>query len=104
MWVQVEDAGSWWDRPEGEWGDGERLLACAATIMVELRAAVKAELKYTCSAGAYCLPLSRRLTQEPVSWCSCTCHMNFGCLSLTPASACPCDMHACTARWNAGRV
>ncbi|KAK9812531.1 hypothetical protein WJX73_006603 [Symbiochloris irregularis] len=47
----VEDARDWWDRNDQSWGDGERLLATTAAIMVELRAAVRAELGYTCSAG-----------------------------------------------------
>lgn len=46
-----EGAASWWQRPPHAWRPGERLLACAAAAVAELRAAVHAELGYTCSAG-----------------------------------------------------
>ncbi|PRW58740.1 DNA polymerase eta isoform B [Chlorella sorokiniana] len=45
------DAASWWQRPPHEWQPGERLLACAAAAVAELRQAVREELGYTCSAG-----------------------------------------------------
>jgi DNA polymerase eta len=44
-------AADWWQRPPEQWLPGERLLACAAAAVAELRAAVKEELGYTCSAG-----------------------------------------------------
>jgi DNA polymerase eta len=43
--------GDWWRRPAEQWGPGEALLACAATAIAELRAAVQAELGYSTSAG-----------------------------------------------------
>lgn len=45
------DAASWWQRPQHEWRPGERLLACAAAAVADLREAVRRELGYTCSAG-----------------------------------------------------
>ena len=42
---------AWWHRPPEEWGPGERLLACGAGVLAELRAAVREELGYSCSAG-----------------------------------------------------
>ncbi len=44
-------AASWWQRPQHEWRPGERLLACAAAAVADLREAVRRELGYTCSAG-----------------------------------------------------
>lgn len=44
-------AADWWRRPPEAWLPGERLLACAAGVVAELRAAVRQELGYTCSAG-----------------------------------------------------
>lgn len=44
-------AAAWWQRPPHHWLPGERLLACAAAAAAELRAAVRAELGYSCSAG-----------------------------------------------------
>jgi DNA polymerase eta len=41
----------WWTRPPQAWGEGERLLACGAAVVADLRLAVEAELGYTCSAG-----------------------------------------------------
>lgn len=41
----------WFVRPPDAWHDGERLLAAAAGIVADARAAVEAELGYTCSAG-----------------------------------------------------
>lgn len=45
------DVASWWQRPPHEWQPGERLLACAAAAVAELRQAVHEELGYTTSAG-----------------------------------------------------
>ncbi|KAK9915303.1 hypothetical protein WJX75_007291 [Coccomyxa subellipsoidea] len=42
---------AWWHRPVGAWGPGQRLLACGAAVVAELRAAVRRELGYSCSAG-----------------------------------------------------
>lgn len=42
---------AWWDRPAQLWQTGELLLACGATAVADLRAAVAAELGYSCSAG-----------------------------------------------------
>ncbi|KAL4434375.1 hypothetical protein ABPG75_000816 [Micractinium tetrahymenae] len=44
-------APDWWQRPQHEWRPGERLLACAAAAVADLREAVRRELGYTCSAG-----------------------------------------------------
>lgn len=41
----------WWQRPPELWQAGELLLACGATAVADLRAAVAAELGYSCSAG-----------------------------------------------------
>lgn len=49
-----EDRGgavAWWRRPPEAWGPGQRLLACGAQVIAELRAAVLEELGYSCSAG-----------------------------------------------------
>ncbi|KAK9866888.1 hypothetical protein WJX84_001766 [Apatococcus fuscideae] len=48
---QEDGAEGWWNRPAEDWGSGERLLACGAAAVADLRAAVFAELGYTCSAG-----------------------------------------------------
>ena len=53
--VLQEDRGGaagWWRRPAEAWGPGQRLLACGAQVIAELRAAVREELGYSCSAGA----------------------------------------------------
>ena len=44
-------AAGWWKRPAEAWGPGQRLLACGAQVIAELRAAVREELGYSCSAG-----------------------------------------------------
>jgi len=44
-------AEAWWRRPVGEWGSGQSLLACGAAVVADLRAAVRQELGYSCSAG-----------------------------------------------------
>ena len=52
--VLQEDQGGaagWWRRPAEAWGPGQRLLACGAQVIAELRAAVREELGYSCSAG-----------------------------------------------------
>jgi len=49
-------ARAWWARPDAAWGAGERLLACGAAAVADLRAAVHAELGYTTSAGAPAWP------------------------------------------------
>lgn len=41
----------WFLRSPHLWQDGERLLAAAACVIADARAAVEAELGYTCSAG-----------------------------------------------------
>ena len=41
----------WWERSPEQWQAGELLLACGATAVADLRAAVAAELGYSCSAG-----------------------------------------------------
>ena len=41
----------WWNRHPEQWQAGELLLACGATAVADLRAAVAAELDYSCSAG-----------------------------------------------------
>ena len=45
-------AAGWWARPAEAWGPGQRLLAYGAQVIAELRAAVREELGYSCSAGA----------------------------------------------------
>lgn len=49
--VGAAEVAAWWNRPAEEWGPGERLLACGAAVVAELRAAVREELGYSCSAG-----------------------------------------------------
>ncbi|CAL8468278.1 g7818 [Coccomyxa elongata] len=44
-------AEAWWHRPVGVWAPGQRLLACGAAVVAELRAAVSRELGFSCSAG-----------------------------------------------------
>ena len=44
-------AAAWWKRLPQAWGPGQRLLACGAQIIAELRLAVREELGYSCSAG-----------------------------------------------------
>lgn len=58
-----EDGGceAWYKRPVEACGEGERLLACGAAAVADLRAAVQAELGFSCSAGedgllALCIP------------------------------------------------
>ena len=53
MAVQEERGGAvaWWKRSPEAWGPGQRLLACGAQVIAELRAAVLVELGYSCSAG-----------------------------------------------------
>lgn len=41
----------WYARPAEEWDEGERLLACGAAAVADLRAAVRTELGFSCSAG-----------------------------------------------------
>eukprot|EP00798_Chlamydomonas_sp_ICE-L_P024074 gene24074-9650_t len=45
-WLGADGAGA-----RGDWNKHEKLLACAATIVSELREAVRHELGFTCSAG-----------------------------------------------------
>lgn len=44
-------ATAWWDRPLHAWTRSEKEMVCGATILSEMRAAVTAELGYTCSGG-----------------------------------------------------
>ena len=44
-------AAAWWDRPLHAWTRSEKEMVCGATILSEMRAAVTAELGYTCSGG-----------------------------------------------------
>ena len=46
-----EAVADWWQRPPVLWQAVERGLACGATAVADLRAAVAAELGYSCSAG-----------------------------------------------------
>lgn len=46
-----EAVADWWGRAPEQWQAGELLLACGATAVADLRAAVAAELDYSCSAG-----------------------------------------------------
>ena len=62
-------AADWWQRPPEQWQPGERLLACAAAAVAELRAAVKDELGYTCSAGIAHTKLMAKLCSGCVRPC-----------------------------------
>lgn len=42
---------AWWQRPVLEWNANDALLAAGALIIARARAAVKATLGYSCSAG-----------------------------------------------------
>ncbi len=53
-------AAAWWKRSPEAWGPGQRLLACGAQVIAELRAAVLEELGYSCSAGELPCLLSGR--------------------------------------------
>jgi len=44
-------AAAWWDRPLHAWTRSEKEMVCGATILSDMRAAVTAELGYTCSGG-----------------------------------------------------
>ena len=44
-------AAAWWARPLHFWTRSEKEMVCGATILSEMRAAVTAELGYTCSGG-----------------------------------------------------
>jgi DNA polymerase eta len=44
-------AAAWWDRPLQAWTRSEKEMICGAAILSEMRAAVTAELGYTCSGG-----------------------------------------------------
>ena len=58
----------------GAWGPGQRLLACGAAVVAELRAAVSRELGFSCSAGArMCPSQSSRLCLIHVSVCASCC-------------------------------
>ena len=48
---EQSDTAAWYGRPAESWGEGERLLACGASAVADLRAAVQAELGFSCSAG-----------------------------------------------------
>lgn len=54
--VSPAEVEAWWRRPPEAWGPGERLLACGAAVIAELRAAVRDELGYSCSAGGRLYP------------------------------------------------
>lgn len=58
-------ATEWYDRPAAEWEEGERLLACGAAAVADLRAAVKAELGFSCSAGKSVCALLLKEAWEP---------------------------------------
>ena len=42
---------SWWARPEEAFTLDEKLLACGAAVVSRMRAAVRSELRYSCTAG-----------------------------------------------------
>lgn len=42
---------SWWRRPKEVWTEDEKLLACGTAVVSRLRAAVRSELSYSCTAG-----------------------------------------------------
>ncbi|CAM9610599.1 unnamed protein product, partial [Phaeothamnion confervicola] len=47
----TEESRLWLARPDPAWTPDERLLVCGAAVANRLRAAVRSELGYTCSAG-----------------------------------------------------
>eukprot|EP00752_Nemacystus_decipiens_P013908 g12345.t1 len=48
---QASREGYWWGRPMGELTEDELLLGCGAAVVSTLRAAVRSELGYSCTAG-----------------------------------------------------
>lgn len=48
---QASREGSWWARPMEELTEDEVLLGCGAAVVSTLRAAVRSELGYSCTAG-----------------------------------------------------
>ena len=59
----VDDASaSWWSRAPPEWPPDETILAAGAVIVARARAAVTAELGFTCSAGIAANKLLGKLT------------------------------------------
>lgn len=80
MYVQEgnEAVADWWKRHPEQWQAGELLLACGATAVADLRAAVAAELDYSCSAGiahnkASCQSASCMHTSIAASTCTLLC-------------------------------
>lgn len=47
----VDESLSWWERPEQEWTDADKLLVCGAAVIASLREQVTEQLGYSCSAG-----------------------------------------------------
>jgi len=80
MYIQegIEAVADWWKRHPEQWQAGELLLACGATAVADLRAAVAAELDYSCSAGiahnkASCQSASCMHTSIAASTCTLLC-------------------------------
>lgn len=48
---QASREASWWARPKEELTEDELLLGCGAAVVSTLRAAVRSELSYSCTAG-----------------------------------------------------
>eukprot|EP00903_Cladosiphon_okamuranus_P020527 g18843.t2 len=48
---QASHEASWWTRPREELTEDEQLLGCGAAVVSTLRAAVRSELGYSCTAG-----------------------------------------------------
>ncbi|CAN0156114.1 unnamed protein product [Pylaiella littoralis] len=48
---QLAAGASWWARPEGAFTEDEALLVCGSAVVSRLRAAVRSELSYSCTAG-----------------------------------------------------
>lgn len=47
----IEAVQQWWSRPSSHWDQSNALLAAGALAVARARAAVKATLGYSCSAG-----------------------------------------------------
>lgn len=79
MAQEGEDAvGEWWQRAPEQWHSRELLLACGATAVADLRAAVAAELNYSCSAG---------IAHNKACSAAC-CHLSLGCVYALSGHTC----------------
>lgn len=48
---QLAGGFSWWSRPREAFTEDETLLVCGSAVVSRLRAAVRSELSYSCTAG-----------------------------------------------------